>query len=170
MAEGAPEFDPYAVMQALDGQGVSYIVVGGFARILQGTEELTRGIDIVPSTRSENLDRLTAALNDLGARRADRRELDLRTSVEREEPVIELTTRHGQVRVVPQPAGTRGFDDLRKAATRQPLGRGTSPFVASVGDLARMSSALEGEEHLSEVRQLRRLAELERSRTRSIER
>ena len=47
-----PRFDPYAVLKALDGRYVAYIVIGGFARVIHGTDELTRGLDIVPSTRA----------------------------------------------------------------------------------------------------------------------
>jgi hypothetical protein len=48
-------FDPYAVLKTLDRNRVTYIVIGAFARVIQGIEELTRGVDIVPSTRPENL-------------------------------------------------------------------------------------------------------------------
>jgi hypothetical protein len=50
------------------------------------------------------------------------------------------------------------------------IGALARPSVASIGDLARMASAVGGEQHLAELRQLRRLDELERGRTRSIER
>jgi len=60
-----PRFDPYALLQTLDKHRVTYIVIGGFARVLQGTEEITRGLDIAPSTRPENLRRLDTALRDL---------------------------------------------------------------------------------------------------------
>jgi hypothetical protein len=63
---------------------------------------------------------------------------------------------------VPVPAGTRGYDDLRRAASREPLGQGLRPAVASKGDLARMLSALGRAEEAEKLRQLRRLIELER--------
>ncbi len=63
-----------------------------------------------------------------------------------------------------QPAGTRGYEDLRRAATREPLGRGIRPAVASIDDLARMLAALGREEDRQKLRDLRRLAELEMSR------
>jgi hypothetical protein len=66
--------------------------------------------------------------------------------------------------------GTRGYDDLRRAATREPLGRGVRPSVASIGDLARMVSALGDEERTPQLMQLRRLVELERVRERIIQR
>jgi len=170
VAERPPEFDPYGLLQALDRHRVTYIVVGGFARIVQGTEEITDGLDIVPSTREENLRRLDLAVRDVGARRADRRELTLDQETLAAQPVHELTTEHGELKLVPEPAGTRGYDDLRRAANREPLGRGVRPSVASIGDLARMVSALGDEERIPQLLQLRRLVELELVRDRVIQR
>jgi hypothetical protein len=170
MPEPPPRFDPYGLLQALDRHRITYIVIGGFARVLQGTEEITRGLDIVPSTRPENLRRLDAALRDLDARQPDGRELTIDENTLAAQPVVELATEQGQLKLVPEPAGTRGYDDLRRAATREPLGRGVRPSVASIGDLARMVSALGDEERLPQLMQLRRLVELERARERVIER
>ncbi len=142
MVEPSASFDPYALLQALDRRRVSFIVIGGFARVLQGTEEITRALDIVPSTRPENLRRLDAAVRDLGARRPDGREPTIDEKTIAAQPVLELATEHGELKIVPEPLGTRGYDDLRRAATREPLGRGVRPSVASIGDLARMVSAL----------------------------
>jgi hypothetical protein len=163
-------FDPYALLQALDRHRVTYVLVGGFARIVQGTEELTQGLDVTPSLREQNLERLERALREVDARRADGHALRMSQDGLAAEPVHELETRYGQLTVVPEPAGTRGYDDLRRAATREPLGRGVRPLVASVGDLARMLSALADDERLPQLMQLRRITELERARTRGIER
>jgi hypothetical protein len=147
----------------LDEHRVTYIVVGAFARVVQGADEITRGVDIVPSTREENLRRLDAALNDLGALTSDSREPAL-AEAETLEPVTAFMTDHGELKVVPEPEGTRGYDDLRRAATREPLGQGLRPSVASVGDLSRMLSALGREDDMPKLLALRRLAELEISR------
>jgi len=168
--ERARTFDPYGLLQTLDRHRVTYIVIGGFARVIQGTEEITRGLDIVPSTRAENLRRLDAALRDLGARRPDGREPTLDENTISTERVLELQTEYGELKIVPEPAGTRGYDDLRRAASREPLGRGVRPSVASIGDLARMVSALGDEERIPQLMQLRRLVELERVRERVIQR
>jgi hypothetical protein len=82
------------------------------------------------------------------------------TKVDAEQPTT-VATPYGELRVVPTPAGTRGYDDLRRAAVREPLGQGLRPAVASKGDLARMLSALGREEDAENLRQLRRLIELE---------
>src|SRR3954447_27043594 len=77
MARPRRRFDPYGILQALDRYRVQYVVIGGVSRLPQGTEEITRGIDIVPSTRGDNLQKLDAALREIGAERSDGRELDL---------------------------------------------------------------------------------------------
>lgn len=169
MAERA-RIDPYGLLHELERQRVAFVVVGGFARIVQGTEEMTYGLDITPSLREQNLDRLERALRELEATRADGRELSLAPKTLASEPVHALDTRYGELKLVPEPAGTRGYDDLRRAANREPLGHGVRPSVASIGDLARMVSALGDEERLPQLMQLRRLVELERGRTRAIER
>jgi hypothetical protein len=170
MAEKRPKFDPYGVLQALERHRVKYVVIGGFARVLRGTEEITRGIDIVPSSRSDNLRRLDEALHEIEAKDRNGRELEHLETTALDEPMVELMTGYGELNIVPTPTGTQGYDDLRRAARREPLGRGVHPEVASIGDLARMSSALGTERDLAHVRQLRRLSALERSRSRVIER
>jgi len=70
----------------------------------------------------------------------------------------------------PSPPATRGYNDLRRAATREPIGKGLRPSVASIGDLARMAAALGREQDVEPLRQLRYLRELERSLVRGIER
>jgi hypothetical protein len=165
-----PQFDPYGLLQALERHRVACVVIGGFARIVQGTEEMTYGLDITPSTRDDNLRRLERALHEVGATRADGRELNLDPDALASQPVHELTTRYGELKLVPEPAGTRGYDDLRRAANREPLGRGVRPSVASIGDLARMVSSLTDQDRLPQLMQLRRLVELERTRNRILER
>jgi hypothetical protein len=75
--------------------------------------------------------------------------------------VIELQTDHGELKIVPYPEGTRGYDDLRRDAERLPIGRGLRPSVASPADLARMLSARGREQDLPNLMTMRRLVELE---------
>jgi hypothetical protein len=163
-------FDPYAILAALERQRVSYVLIGGLARVIQGTEELTHGLDLAPSLRAENLRRLGLALDELDANRVDGKPIVLEEATIREQPLIDLESPSGELKVVPEPAGTRGgYDDLRRAATREPLGRGLRPSVASIGDLARMAAALAREQDLEPLRQLRVLAELELGLSREID-
>ncbi len=155
-------FDPMGVLAALERHRVSFVVIGGLARVIHGTGEMTSDIDIVPSTRPENLRRLSAALEEIGA--------DV-PPFAIEEPTT-VPTPLGELKVVLTPAGTRGWDDLRRAANREPLGQGVRPSVASPGDLARMLAAVDRDQDLPKLRRLRRLIELEHelSRGRGIER
>lgn len=160
-------FDPYELIGALQSRTVSFVVIGAFARVIHGTRELTDGLDITPSLREENLTRLERALDDLDARRADGKTLDLSDVAA---PVLKLETRAGELKLVPEPAGTRGWDDLRRRASREPLGRGLRPQVASPDDLARMLGALDRDQDLERLLRLRRLMTLDRQLGRGIER
>jgi hypothetical protein len=149
-------FDPYALLAALDGERVSYVVVGGFARVVHGSAEVTDGLDVVPSLRGENLRRLGRALDELEAG-----EPALAERLALLEPVTRQT-RAGELRIVPEPWGTRGYDDLRIRATRENLGRGVRPAVASAVDCVRMLDASERAPDAERLLRLRRMMELER--------
>jgi hypothetical protein len=157
-----PPFDPYALFEALDRERVSYVVVGGFARVVHGSAETTRGLDIVPSLREENLRRLARALDELDARGPDRRPVDAE-GLAATEP-IEARTRSGELRIVPTPWGTRGYDDLRIRASRENLGRGARPAIASVVDCVGMLEASDRSPDAQRLQRLRRMMELERQR------
>ena len=164
-------FDPYELLATLQRHHVSFVVIGAFARVIHGTGELTEGIDVTPSLRADNMGRLEKALDELEARRVDGQKLYLQDI---DEPALELETRAGELKLVPEPAGAHGYDDLRRHASREPLGRGLRPQVASRGDLARMLGALGRKEQIPVLLRLRRVMELERQlvprRGRSIER
>ncbi|MCP9486157.1 MAG: hypothetical protein MSC30_09865 [Gaiellaceae bacterium MAG52_C11] len=162
MAEPLP-FDPYAILAALERRRVNYVVIGAFARVVQGAEEITHGLDVVPAIRAENLRRLALALDDLGASRVDGERVVLDEATIHGEAPLELSSPAGELKVVPEPAGTRGgYDDLRRAATREPIGKGLRPSVASTADLARMLAALGRETDVPKLIALRRLQALER--------
>ena len=111
---------------------------------------------------SENLRRLDLALDELGARRADRKKLTPLQDDPSPEPVLELTTDLGETEGHP-PAGrdaraTTTSDEPPRGSTSA---RGCAPSVASVGDLARMLSALGREDDIPKLMAMRRIAELE---------
>ena len=153
-------FDPYAIFHALDDVRVAYVLIGGLARVIEGSDELTRGLDITPSMRPENLHRLASALERLDARPVGGGTLSLETL--EQTPVLELESDHGELKLVPEPEGTRGYDDLRRAARREPIGDGLRIAVASPGDLVRMLSALGREPDELKIETMRRVAELDR--------
>jgi hypothetical protein len=181
-------FDPRGMLAALERNRVGYVVVGGLARVLHGTYEITNGVDICPGLRpEENLVRLGRALEELETRRADRRRLVVDEQSLRSEPILRLRTSLGEMSLVAEPAGTRrGYEDLRRMASREPIGEGLRPQVASMEDLARMSAALAYElghqpgreaerlrvQEIDHSRELRRIldSELDLRRTLGLER
>jgi hypothetical protein len=60
-------FDPVRICQILNEEGVDYVIVGGFAAVVHGSSLPTQDIDLVPSRRPDNLDRLGVALRRLNA-------------------------------------------------------------------------------------------------------
>jgi hypothetical protein len=160
-----PQFDPYSILAALERQRTTYVVVGALARVIHGADEITRGIDITPSARPENLRRLDLALAEMNARHPDGRDPAVQAVDFGAEPVLALQSDYGELKVVPLPEGTRGYEDLRRAATREPIGRGLRPSIASPADLARMLSALAREQDIPRLHAMRRLIELDRGWT-----
>lgn len=150
MAEQLAPFDPIRMLQTLDRHRVNYIVIGAFARVIHGADEVTDGLDITPSPRAENLRRLELALRELGVATAP--ELDRPAAIQSDA---------GEMKVVVVPEGTGGYDDLRRGSSREPLGAGVRPPVASTGDLARMLAASGSDP--ARLQGLRRVAEIDAS-------
>ncbi len=153
------QFDPLGMLAALERRRVAYLIIGAFADVIHGTDQLTRGLDITPSPRPENLTRLAAAITDLDPAKAMTAEQLADTAVTR------VDTPRGRLQIIPTPAGTRGYDDLRRGATREPLGHGLRPQVASVADLIRSLEALDPSARGDQIQRLQRVAELTRGLT-----
>jgi hypothetical protein len=153
-------FDPRATLAALERNYVDYVVIGGLARVLRGADEVTDGLDICPSCSAGNLDRLGAALGELGVRGRGRGSgLDAKLA---DQPMVGVTTEAGALNLIASPTGAaNGFVDLRRGASKEDLGGGLRPLVASTGDLARMAAALGRDRDLARLRELRRIMELE---------
>ena len=153
-------FDPHRVLQALSRHDVNYIVIGALGRVIHGSDELTDGVDVVPATHKKNLRRLALALDELNARPADGKSVSVEHLARQQ--VLEFQTDAGELKIVLEPAGTRGYGDLRWRANREPLGHGLRPAVAFIGDHARMLAALDRPQDRPPLRTLRRLIELQR--------
>jgi hypothetical protein len=162
MARPQETFDPRAIIAALERNYVDYVIIGALARVLRGTYETTRGVDICPSFGAVNMEQLKNAANDLEARRTDGRDFVFEDRTLSAEDVIAFSTSAGELKIVPVPAGApSGFVDLRRAATKEDLGHGLRPLVASTGDLARMAAALHRDQDVERLPELRRIMELE---------
>lgn len=122
MRQRVPEFDPAAILEVLACHEVDYVLIGGYAALLQGSGMATIDIDIVPARPRPNLANLAAALTDLGAkiRAAGTEALPFSASAESLQgmSVLNLTTRFGDLDLTFAPSGfVDGFDALRVGAT-----------------------------------------------------
>jgi transcriptional regulator with XRE-family HTH domain len=154
--------DPRPSLAALERARVSYVLIGSLARFVRGVDEESVDVEIVPSLRPDNLRRLARALHELGA---DPVELD-RDRLASQPSMVD--TPAVALRVTGRPPATRrGYDDLRRDATREQLARGLRPAVASSADLARLL-ATDPERDPSTLAALRRIAEIERAHSRGL--
>jgi hypothetical protein len=64
----APPLDPQALLAAFERHQVAFVAVGGVAAQWHGAQRPTKDLDVCPAWDAENLERLAAALRDLGAR------------------------------------------------------------------------------------------------------
>ena len=160
MADG--RFDPYPILGALTHERVTYILIGGLARVLAGSDELTYGVDLTPKPGADNQRRLQAALESIGARPERGEELSLERHDFGAQPVLALTSEHGEIKVVPNPAGTRGYEDLHRGASREYLGDRIRAEIASPGDLVRMLWVLDRADDSLKIETMQRVVELDR--------
>jgi hypothetical protein len=128
-----------------------------------GSGETTRGIDISPSLRDDDLRRLAGVIDQLASQGSGPVTPEQLAAGER----TFATTPAGELAVVPTPRGTRGYDGLRIRSNRESLGKGIRPPIASLADCVRMLDASEREVDRERIRRVRRMMELERQLARS---
>jgi hypothetical protein len=133
-----------AIIEVLLRHGVDFVLIGGFAAVLQGSPYPTNDVDITPNASSANFARLSAALT----------ELDAKVRAENTEPlpfshdadslaavaVWNLATKYGDLDITRTPSGTSGFADLRRDAVTIRV-RALDVPVASMNDIVRSKDA-----------------------------
>jgi len=137
-------YDPFAALRTLQRHGVRFVVIGGFAGRLLGSPTITNDTDVCYDRAPDNLDRLAAALSELGARLRGVDEdvpflLDANTLQKGENFTFDTTA--GSLDILGLPAGVRGFHELKANAAVFDLGDGLRVDVADIDDLIRMKRA-----------------------------
>src|SRR6266404_7598725 len=105
------------MFRVLADQGVEYVIIGGLAATLHGSPLRTGDADVCPSRDPENLSRLAAALQAMGARIrtesvADGLPFACDAAFFRTVELANLVTRFGDLDVAFIPSGTQGYADL----------------------------------------------------------
>ncbi|MCE2541772.1 MAG: hypothetical protein J4G16_15760 [Acidobacteria bacterium] len=158
-------FDPAVMLAALHDANVRFVLIGGMAAVLHGDVGVTLDIDIAPANDADNLIRLATALRALDARiRTDDvpqgLPFDCSAGFLRNlgpDAILNLTTRSGALDVSFTPAGTGGYQDLKRDAVTMDAAEGVTILVASLADVIRSKSAADREK---DRRALPRLQEL----------
>lgn len=133
------QFDPLAIIDALNRHRVSFIVIGGIAAGVQGAMWATFDLDVVYSRERHELRSLAAALKELDATPID---LEPGVAVEFDEGALRhgdiwtLATRHGRLDLLGEPSPGLRYETLAPRA-RTIEGRATYR-VASLADLIAM--------------------------------
>jgi hypothetical protein len=138
-------FRPRRILEILARHRVQHVVIGAYAAVLVGAEVLTRDLDITPGLEPSNLQRLAEALQELHAaiRVPNEPPVPLPTDgrlLARAE-IWNLTTDAGDLDISVRPDGTNGYEDLRRAAHRQPLDDDLYTMVAALQDIIRSKTA-----------------------------
>lgn len=134
------------MLEALERHGVRYVVIGGLAAQLRGAPIVTYDLDVSPARDRDNLDRLAAALADLGgmpriAGAPTDLEIPLDGAMLAGFQSLSLDTPHGQIDLVLLPDGTTGYDDLVRSATRVRVSAELEVSVADLADVVRSKAA-----------------------------
>jgi hypothetical protein len=140
-----PEFEPERILETLAEHEVDYVLIGGLAAATHGSPFLTQDVDITPDVQIDNMDRLSGALRDLGARiRTEGVDGGLPFDHDGESlsaaGVWNLTTRYGDLDISLRPTGTDGFGDLSRGA-RPVSAFGVRVVIASLEDIIRSKQA-----------------------------
>lgn len=159
------EFDAEPILAVLERHDVEYVIVGGYAARMHGASRPTRDVDVTPSTSRENLDRLAAALGELGARiRTDAVPDGLPFSSSGEslaaQRMLNLQTRYGELDLTIRPAAFEGgYDELVVRSIRRTIGR-VQVRIAALEDVIRSKEMAARDKDIRALPELYRLAKM----------
>jgi hypothetical protein len=151
-------------METLHRHGVRYVLIGGVAARLHGSPLQTQDMDVTPDPAGSNLERLVAALKELGAQ--------FRVAGQEEGVVVPLhpawfhsltsatfITRAGLLDVVLRPDGLAGYDSIASAGVDFEV-YGIPVRVAALRDIVRSKEAANREKDRAALPVLRQLQSL----------
>ena len=156
-----PEFDAEALIRVLVEAEVRFVLIGGFAAVIHGSPYVTTDLDVVPETTPANFERLSEALDQLGARvwsQSTPEGLPFSHDAASLASVAiwNLVTDHGRLDVTLTPSGTAGFGDLIRDAEHLTI-FGLGIDVASLADVVRSKEAADREKDRIVLPVLRRI-------------
>jgi hypothetical protein len=155
----APDFA--AILEVLIEHEVDFIVVGGVCAVLHGAPLTTFDLDIVHSRRPENIVRLTAALDSLGAyyRQQPERRLKPRRDQLTSAGHHLLMTDAGPLDLLGEIGQGQGFHDLGEQTVELEMDRGLRVNILNLETLIEMKERFGRDKDKAALPLLRRTLE-----------
>ena len=144
MPGGDPDWDPQRHLETLLRHRVRFVVIGGLCARAWGSPSVTDDTDVAYEHSPENIERLVAALNELGAKLRNLPAgfdpgVDARTFAFSFNLTFDTST--GKLDCLALPAGIDDFSELAAVAVSKELHPGLIVPVATLDDLMRMKRA-----------------------------
>jgi hypothetical protein len=137
------EFDPRPILEVLVRHAVDFVVIGGLAGTARGSAYVTYDLDVAYERSGPNLERLAAALAELGASLGGAPS-DIPSLLDAETLRAGLNftfdTRFGSLDVLGEPAGAPRYSELRDSGSFE-TAWGVTIRVASLDHLIAMKEA-----------------------------
>lgn len=148
------------LLERLAGGGIDFVVIGGFAAVLHGSNQVTQALDICAVSSDENVGKLREVLGDLDPRH--RRTAQKLSFLDLPPPGVPLKnlylrTRLGVVDVITEVLGVGDYERLREKALSVSVG-GKRVRVIALEDLITAKEALARGKDLLAAKELRLIA------------
>jgi hypothetical protein len=160
----AGDFRPRSLLALLAAHRVEFVVVGGIAAVLHGSDRNTFDLDICPSQDRDNLERLGTALLEIGAKlRGIEDDVpfvpDGRSLAGME--ILTLDTTLGPLDILVSPKGCPPYAKLQRRAKQMDIG-GPTALIASIDDLISMKRSADRDKDQFDIEALETIKAIER--------
>jgi hypothetical protein len=153
----------FQILKTLNEHDVRYVLIGGLAAILWGSDQITLDVDVCYARDEENLRALVNALHLLEAHLRGWPEgvpefIDERAF--RLGDTMTFVTKFGDFDCLGTPSGTDGYAELKPNAKEMKVEEDVTVFVASIDDIIHMKRTAGRAKDLSGVESLKVLREM----------
>jgi hypothetical protein len=137
-------FEPRRILETLLEHGVDFVLIGGLAGVARGSAYPSFDVDIAYERGKDNVERLAAALAELGARLRGASPdvpflLDAKTLTAGAN--FTFSTKFGALDILSDPTGAPRYPELKRDAGSELLVDGLAISVASLDHLIAMKEA-----------------------------
>jgi hypothetical protein len=144
VAPRQPRYRPRKILDALLAHEVDFVLIGGLAGMARGSSIPSYDVDVAYERGRDNLERLAAALSDLGATLRGAPpdlpfQLDAKTLQNGQH--FTFSTPFGSLDILTDPDGAPAYDELKRAAGPALEVEGFAISVASLDHLIAMKEA-----------------------------